>query len=291
MSAHRSRAALIALGALLVACARHSTPAAGAAPRVTIGRAFTARLPEIRTAVGDVEPGASPVITAPEGGRLAGVAVGSGSVVGAGQILARLRPSGSANAPQPSLLIRAPVNAEVTRALVQDGARVRPGQRLFALAGASIREARAPFSATLHPPLTIGERAFLHSPLAPHSPVAGTIARLTPAKRARHAVYAWITLPPRPGFTVGSPLRVDVMAGMAQRLLVPPGAVFLRRVGTVVFVVRGRHVYEQRVRAARVVAQGVVIRSGLRPGTEVVTRARKRLVNGMRVRIAPRLAS
>ena len=291
MSAHRSRAALIALGALLAACARHSAPASGTVPQVTVGRAFMTRLAEIRTAVGDVEPGASPVITAPEGGRLAGITVGPGSVVAAGEILARLRPSGPANTPQPSLLIRASVHAEVTRVLAQDGMRVHPGQRLFALAGASIRMARAPFAVGLHPPLMIGERALLHSPLAPRSPVTGTIARLTPAKRTRHALYAWITLPPRPGFTVGSPLRVDVAAGMALRLLVPPGAVFLRRAGTVVFVVRGRRVYEQRVHAARVVAQGVVIRSGLRAGTEVVTHAQTRLANGMRVHIAHRLAS
>ncbi len=288
MSAYRSRAALIALGALLAACARHSTPTSGAAPQVTVGRAFTTRLAVVRTAVGDVEPGASPVITAPVGGRLTGISVQSGSVVVAGEILARLRPSDPAGAPRPALVIRAPVNARVARVFAQDGRRLHPGQRLFGLAGASIRTARAPFPAVLHPPLRIGQRVLLHSPLAPRSPVTGTIARLTPAKR--NALYAWITLPPRPGFTVGSPLRVDVMAGSAQRLLVPPGAVFLRRVGTVVFVVRGRQVYEQRVRAARVVSQGVVVRSGLRPGTEVVTHAQARLTNGMRVRIARHLA-
>jgi hypothetical protein len=288
VSAYRSRAALIALGALLAACARHSTPTSGAAPQVTVGRAFTTRLAVVRTAVGDVEPGASPVITAPVGGRLTGISVQSGSVVVAGEILARLRPSDPAGAPRPALVIRAPVNARVARVFAQDGRRLHPGQRLFGLAGASIRTARAPFPAVLHPPLRIGQRVLLHSPLAPRSPVTGTIARLTPAKR--NALYAWITLPPRPGFTVGSPLRVDVMAGSAQRLLVPPGAVFLRRVGTVVFVVRGRHVYEQRVRAARVVSQGVVVRSGLRPGTEVVTHAQARLTNGMRVRIARHLA-
>ena len=288
MSAYRSRAALIALGALLAACARHSTPTSGAAPQVTVGRAFTTRLAVVRTAVGDVEPGASPVITAPVGGRLTGISVQSGSVVVAGEILARLRPSDPAGAPRPALVIRAPVNARVVRVFAQDGRRLHPGQRLFGLAGASIRTARAPFPAVLHPPLRIGQRVLLHSPLAPRSPVTGTIARLTPAKR--NALYAWITLPPRPGFTVGSPLRVDVMAGSAQRLLVPPGAVFLRRVGTVVFVVRGRQVYEQRVRAARVVSQGVVVRSGLRPGTEVVTHAQARLTNGMRVRIARHLA-
>ena len=288
MSAYRSRAALIALGALLAACARHPAPASLAAPQVTVGRAFTTRLAVVRTAIGDVEPGASPVITAPTGGRLTDISVQSGSAVVAGEILARLRPPDPAGAPRPPLVIRAPVNARVVRVLVQDGQRLHPGQRLFGLAGTSIRTARAPFPAVLHPPLRIGQRVLLHSPLAPRSPVTGTIARLTPAKR--NALYAWITLPPRPGFTVGSPLRVDVMAGSAQRLLVPPGAVFLRRVGTVVFVVRGRHVYEQRVRAARVVSQGVVVRSGLRPGTEVVTHAQARLTNGMRVRIARHLA-
>ena len=288
MPAYRSRVALIALGALLAACARHPAPASLAAPQVTVGRAFTTRLAVVRTAIGDVEPGTSPVITAPTGGRLADVSVQSGSVVVAGERLARLRPPDPAGAPRPSLVIRAPVNARVVRVFAQDGQRLHPGQRLFGLAGTSIRTARAPFPAVLHPPLRIGQRVLLHSPLAPRSPVTGTIARLTPAKR--NALYAWITLPPRPGFTVGSPLRVDVMAGSAQRLLVPPGAVFLRRVGTVVFVVRGRHVYEQRVRAARVVSQGVVVRSGLRPGTEVVTHAQARLTNGMRVRIARHLA-
>ena len=290
MSAYRSRAALIALGALLAACARHPAPASLAAPQVTVGRAFTTRLAVVRTAIGDVEPGASPVITAPTGGRLTDISVQSGSAVVAGEILARLRPPDPAGAPRPSLVIRAPVNARVVRVFAQDGQRLHPGQRLFGLAGTSIRTARAPFPAVLHPPLRIGQRVLLHSPLAPRSPVTGTIARLTPAKRTHHALYAWITLPPRPGFTVGSPLRVDVMAGRAQRLLVPPGAVFLRRVGTVVFVVRGRHVYARPIRAAHVVAQGVVIRSGLRPGTEVVTHAPVRLTNGMRVRIAHRPA-
>lgn len=290
MPAHRRRAALIALGALLAGCVRHAASASGAPPQVVVGRAFTMRLREVRTAVGDVEPGASPVITAPTGGRLEAVTVEAGSMVAAGQALARWQPTDPAGAPGRSLIIRAPVRARVVRLFAQDGERRHAGQRLFGLAGASIREARAPFPLGLRPPLVIGQAALLHSPLAPRSPVTGVIARLTPAKRTRHALYAWITLPPRPGFTVGSPLRVDVMAGLASRLLVPYGAVFLRRAGTVVFVVRSGRVYEQRVRAAHIAPQGVVLRSGLRPGTEVVTQAPVHLTSGMRVRVAQHAA-
>jgi multidrug efflux pump subunit AcrA (membrane-fusion protein) len=246
------------------------------------------RVLTIHSAIGDVEPGASPVITAPTNGRIADITVTSGSAVTAGQILAQLRPAGATAAPRQSLIIRAPVNATVTRVFAQDGQRLQNGQRLFGLAGAAIRQGRAPFPAALRPPLIVGQRVLLHSPLAPRSPLTGIIARLTPAKRTRHAIYAWITLPPRPGFTVGSPLRVDVRAGMMDRLLVPPGAVFLRRAGTVVFVVRRHHVHEQRVRATRVLPQGVVIRSGLRPGVSVVTYAHTPLTRGMRVRIVAR---
>ncbi|WP_298134812.1 hypothetical protein [Acidiferrobacter sp.] len=281
MSAFRRRAALILFGALLAGCAHHSAPASGTPAKVTVGRAFMAPVADIHSAIGEVEPGASPVVMAPINGRVAGITISSGALITAGEVLAQMEPAGAG----PPRVIRAPVNAVVTQVFAHDGADRQAGQRLFGLGGASIREARAPFPVRLRSILAIGQAVLLHSPLSPRSPLTGIIDRLTPSKRTRHGVYAWITLPARAGFTVGSPLRVDVMTGTVNRLLVPRGAVFLRRAGTVVFIVRGRHVQEQPVRTARVHKRGVVIRSGLWPGALVVTRARTHLTDGMRVRI------
>lgn len=287
MSVFRSRAAPIALGALLIACSRHPTPEAGPPMIVDVGVPSLTKVAQVASAVGDIQPGASPVVIAPADGRVTTVAAMSGSAIAAGQILARLRPAGPSATPRRSLAIRAAAPATVTRVFIHNGQRVRRGQRLFGLAGPQIRQARIPFPAALRPALRIGKPVVLHSPLAPRSPLPGTIARLTSPKMP-DAVYAWITLPPRRGFTVGSPLRADVATGTRTGLVIPRSAAPLRRIGTVVFVVHGDRVHERRIQVAQVLPEGVVVRSGLRPGTRIVIRPPARLANGMRVRITAR---
>ncbi len=284
MSSFRRRAALAVLSALLAACSRHDAHGAGTPVAVDVGHPVATEVAQTRSAVGDVERGASPVITAPRAGVLTRVAVQTGSVVTRGQIVGRLRLAGPPGRARPRIAIRAPVTATVTRVFVSAGQRVQPWQRLFALSGASIRKARAPFPASLRPALRVGERVFVHSPLAPRTPLKATIARLTNPKKG-HAVYAWIDLPPRRGFAVGSPLRVDVVTATRARLVIPREAISLRGPGAVVFVVHKGRVQERRIAMGQSVPQGMVVRSGLRVTTEIVIHAPTRLVDGMRVRV------
>ncbi|MHB1513404.1 MAG: efflux RND transporter periplasmic adaptor subunit [Acidiferrobacter sp.] len=284
MFSFRRRAALAVLGAFLAACSRHDTPATGAPVVVDVGYPVATQVAKMRSAVGDIEPGASPVVIAPRAAVVREIAVRTGSAVARGQIVATLRPTGTRQNPPKPLAIRVPVAATVTRVFVSVGERVRGGQRLFALGGASIRTARAPFPASLQTILHEGQRVFVHSPLAPRTPLKATIIRLTHPKKG-NAIYAWIDLPPRRGFPVGSPLRVDVVTATHTRLVIPRSAVSLRSPGAVVFVVRKGKVLERRITTAQTLPQGVVVRAGLRAQSEIVTHAQTRLTSGMRVHV------
>lgn len=284
MSSFRRRAALAVLGALLAACSRHGTHGGGAPVAVDVGYPVATQVAEMRSAVGDIEPGASPVIIAPRAAVVRRVSAQAGSAIVQGQVVVTLRPAGRSRGRARPFTVRAPVTATVTRAFVSPGERVRPGQRLFALAGTSIRKARAPFPASLRATLHVGEQVFVHSPLAPRTPLKATIARLTSPKK-RGAIYAWIDLPPRRGFAVGTPLRVDVVTATRTRLVIPRSAVSLRGPGAVVFLVRKGRVQERRITMGQTLRQGVVVRSGLDARTEIVIQARGRLVRGMQVQV------
>lgn len=285
MSSFRRRAALAMLGALLAACSRHGSHGGGAPVAVDVGYPVATQVAEMRSAVGDIEPGASPVIIAPRAAVVRRVSAQTGSTIVRGQVVVTLRPSGPGRGRAKPFAVRAPVSATVTRVFVSAGEHVRRGQRLLALAGASIREARAAFPSSLRATLHVGGRVFLHSPFAPRTPLEATVTRLTSSKKG-DALYAWIGLPPRRGFAVGTPLRVDVVTATRTRLVIPRSAVSLRGPGAVVFLVRKGRVQEHRITMGQTLRQGVVVRSGLDARTEIVIHAQARLARGMQVQVA-----
>ncbi len=280
----RRRAALAALAALLAACSRHDTLTTGAPVGVDVGYPVATPVAKMTSAVGDIEPGANPVVTASRAAVVRDIGVRTGSVTARGQVMATLRPTGTRQRHPEPLVIRAPAAATVTRVFVSVGERVRAGQRLLALRGAAIRMARAPFPARLRAVLQAGRRVFVHSPLAPRTPLKATIVRLTHPKKGDD-LYAWIALPPRRGFAVGSPIRVDVVTATGTRLVIPRSAVSLRRPGAVVFVVHKDRVQERRITMGRTLPQGVVVRAGLRAHSQIVIRTQARMISGMRVHV------
>lgn len=276
------RVAFIALAAGLSACSHDSSGAPGRQVTVRTALAVIRPVPRLVTAVGDVEPGFSPVITAPIAGRLTRLRVAVDHSVAAGAPLAYVRPQGVGGRLAP---IDAPAPGVITQILVPAGTEVHQGQALFGWTGAAVRHARVPFPATLAPDLHRGQAVLLHSPLAPRSPVTGTIARLIPRPQ-HHAIYAVIALPPRHGWVVGSPVRADVVIGDRPALVLPKSSIALRREGDVVFVLQHRIVRMQEVTVGARLRRVAIISSGLAPGVTVVTDPSPSLINGTRVRIS-----
>ncbi len=283
MNAYRLGAAL-ALTPILTGCSAHPAHTSVTAP-VTVSHARLRPVPTIVSAIGRITRGASPVITATHDGRVTAVLVHPGESVRAGETLARLQRAGNASARG---AITAPVSARVTRILIRAGMRIRRGQRLFGLQGPAIREARAPFLVRPASALTVGQRVWLHSPLAPRAPVRGTIVTINQTRHKafdteRHALNVVIALPPLQGFAPRSPVRVDAVLGVQRALTVPAKAVVLRARGTVVFVLHHGRARMQTVHVRARTRRWAVLASGLRPGTPVVGDPDPTLATGRRV--------
>lgn len=284
MAVDIKRVAFIALAAGLSACSHDSSGTPRRQVTVHTALAVIRPVPRLVTAVGDVGPGFSPVIGAPMAGRLTRLRVTVDQSVAAGAPLAYVRPQGPGAQLAP---IVAPAPGVITQILVPAGTKVHQGQALFGWTGATVRQARVPFPATLGPDLHAGQAVLLHSPLAPRSPVTGTIARLIPHPK-HHAIFAVIALPPRHGWVVGSPVRADVVIADRPALVLPKTSIALRRAGDVVFVLHHRIVRMQAVTVAARLRRVVVISSGLAPGVTVVTDPSQSLINGTRVKISGR---
>ena len=282
MAVYIKRVAFIALAMGLNACSRDSSGTPQRPATVHTAVAVVRSVPRIVSAIGNVGPGLSPVVTATIAGRLTRLQIAVGQSVVGGATVAYVRPRGQG---ERSVPIDAPAPGVITQILVPSGTEVHQGQALFGWTGPSVRQARVPFPAAFGPDLHRGQMVFLHSPLAPRSPVAGTIARLIPSRR-HHAIYAVIALPPRHGWITGSPVRADVVVGRRPALVLPKSSIALRRVGTVVFVLHHRTVREQAVKVAATLRRVAVISSGLKPGTAVVAEPDRLLANGARVRIS-----
>jgi len=282
---HLKRVALIALGATLGACSHHPSETQGLRVRVQTSKATIRSVPEVESAIGNVGQGFAPVIGTRRGGLVTQILVAPGQLVQSQQRLARLRPMARAGKTGRLVDIRAPSAGIITRILVQTGAKVRAGARLFGFAGPSVRKARLPFPLSLAPHLHIGQSILLHSPLAPRAPVLGVIAHLDSHPKD-NVIYALIDLPPRRGWAPGSPVRADVVVARRPALLVPQTSIALRVAGTVVFVLHHSRVEMRRVKIGARFSQDVIITQGLTPGTIVVTDANQLLTNGMRVTVA-----
>lgn len=284
MLAYSKLGTLVTLSVALAAGISYSTPATAHRLRVQVQAAIFDTVPWMQSAIGNIEPGTSPVIKASSAGQLTQILTPLGSRVRPRQALAYLQPLKAAPTGTPILTVRTPVQGRICRVLAPVGETVRVGQPLFGIEGKEVREARAPFRLRLASRLHVGETVLLHSPLAPRSPLTGTVARLA-VHRKRHVIYALITLPARRGWVSGSPVRVDVITKSYRGLVIPKDAVHLRRVGTVVFVLHGGTVRMQRVEIEEYLAHRAVIRSGLSANTLVVTEAQGRLTNGARVKV------
>lgn len=265
----------------LSACSHKSSGASGRQVVVHTAVAIVRPVPRIVSAVGDVGRGLSPVISAPIAGRLTDLRVTAGESVAGGSALASLQPGGLGTPPE---TVYAPAPGTITQILVPAGMRVPQGKALFGWTGASARQARVPFAAALGPQLYQGQPVLLHSPLAPRSPVTGTIARLVPDTK-HHALYAVITLPPRHGWVVGSPVRADVVVGTRPALVVPKSSIALRSIGSVVYVLHDQTVRQQRVTIKARLRRLAIISSGLAPGATVVTDPGPTLANGSHVTV------
>ncbi len=287
MRVTRSPASLIVLGAALCACSRSSASPRGPVVPVHVRSAVTASVPQWVTSVGNIGPGASPAVEAPAAGRILSVAVGPGTAVAPHTILVRGIGARTGSGPRSHWRVRAPAAAVVRSIAVHVGQTVGRGQGLMTLAGPGIRAARAPFPITKAALLAVGMPVLIHSPLAPRAPLVGRITALHPHP-AHGAVYALIALPGRPGFTPGSPVRIDVQIGNRRAIVVPRRAVLLKRAGAVVFTVAGHTVREQRVRRVVLWGRKAVIGAGLAAGALVVTRGQSGLTGGDRVRIVGR---
>jgi len=275
----RKRVALMILCATLGACSRHVQGPQDARVSVQTSQAVIRTIPEVESAIGSVGQGLAPIISAPIGGQLTRILVVPGQSVRSQQRLARLRPTPRRHKAQPAEDIRAPGSGVITQILAQVGAPVRAGTGLFGFAGPHVRQARLPFPLSVASQLHIGESVLLHSPLAPRSPIAGVIVRLD-RRPSDNVVYVIADLPPRQGWTPGSPVRADVVVGSRPALLVPRTSVAFRLAGTVVFVVDHRQVRMQRVKIGPRFLQDVVITQGLAAGTVVVTDAGPLLADG-----------
>lgn len=282
MAGHIKRVAFIALAAGLSACSRDSSGTPRRQVTVHTAVAVIRPVPQIASGVGDVGPGLSPVISAPISGRVTRLQVGLNQSISGGTALAYVRPHGSGARAE---AVYAPAPGVITQVLVATGASVHQGQALFGWIGTSTRQARVPFSATLGPDLHPGQPILLHSPLAPRSPVTGTIVRLIPRPK-EHAIYAVIALPPRHGWVVESPVRADVVLGNRPELVLPNTSIVLRSIGSVVYVLHHRTVRWQRVTVGARLRRVTIISSGLAAGTTVVTDPGPSLANGSRVTVS-----
>lgn len=285
MPAYPTRRTLVIWSVALAACLNPSQPAAARRLRVDVQKAVFATVPRIVAAIGNIEPGASPVIRAAGGGQVTQILTQLGSHITPGEALASLQPTETTGPAAPAVIVRAPVAAQIFRMLISVGATVQAGQPLFGIKGKKVREARAPFPLRLASRLHRGQTVLLHSPLAPRSPLTGTVARLAVHPK-RQVIYAFINLPARRGWTVGSPVRVDLVTRTYRALVIPKDAVHLRRIGTVVFVLHNGSIRMRRVEIRAYLTHRAVIRSGLAANARVITWAPGRLVSGLQVRVS-----
>lgn len=183
--------------------------------------------------------------------------------------------------------IRAPFAGTIVQRMADPGQLAIPGQPLLMLMGSGAREVRVEVDDQAYARLDEGDTLEVNYRDAEGNPATFTaevlrlVAAADPITRT-HTVK--LSVPPALSLTPGSFVTVSVVLDRKAAIRVPAGAIHDRGGMQGVFVVDAED--RARFRLVRVGQQRgdqVVVLAGLRDGDRVITDARGRLANGMRV--------
>lgn len=188
------------------------------------------------------------------------------------------------------LVIRAPSDGLVLARTVETGQVVSPSAVLFRIAEGSVLELRAQVAEQDMAALRAGMSATI-TPVGSTQTYQGRIWLLDPViDNASRQGIARIAVPYSPGLRVGAFARSQIIAGEANRPLLPQSAVQADEKGSFVMVVGADNKVERRaITIGTVNDQGVAIASGLNGTEKVVVSAAAFLRPGEK--IAPVAAS
>ena len=165
----------------------------------------------------------------------------------------------------------APFDGNVEVQIVSVGDYVKVGDPVFRLISNARLRANLPFPESAGPRLRIGQPVRLVSPMAPDSPVEGTIEDIRPTLlEGSRAIEAIARIDNSGALRGGGSVNATVITGTREgALMVPEQSVVLRPVGKVVYVVEGSKVRQQIVRTGGKEGGLVEIIDGLKGGESV----------------------
>jgi membrane fusion protein (multidrug efflux system) len=187
--------------------------------------------------------------------------------------------------------VRAPYAGEITQRFVSPGDYVRTGQPLFVLMATQRLRLKLQVPETHYARLQPGQTVEVRLDALPGRTVTGRVYRVNPAvDPATRTVPVEVLIENadgqvRPGMFAHARLHLGMEAPMVtlpvSALQAVPGGV------QKVYIVEGDRVRERAVEVAFYVGDWVVLRSGVRPGEQVVAPVPATIWDGMTVRVVP----
>lgn len=185
--------------------------------------------------------------------------------------------------------VRAPYAGEVIQRFVSPGDYVRTGQPLFVLVDARRLRLKLPIPEMDYARVQPGQAVEVRLDALPGRTVTGRVYRVTPAVDPTSRTVLVEVLIENPGGQVrpGMFAHARLNLGMEAPMVTLPASALQAVPGGVqkVYVVEGDTVRERRVEVAFHVGDRVVLRSGVRPGEQVVAPIPPTIWDGMVVRV------
>lgn len=185
--------------------------------------------------------------------------------------------------------VRAPFAGTVVSKSVSAGQLASPGQPLLALEGATHLQVVTQLSGQAFDHLKLGQRVMvkIHALGTGSQTLAGAVERLVSATDpVTHTHSVKIALPANSPVHSGAYVRVRVVVGHHQGIMIPLSAVHRRGGITGVFVAdESAIVHFRMVRLGQQIGDQVAVLAGLASGEQIVVSARGTLDNGVHLKV------
>ena len=185
--------------------------------------------------------------------------------------------------------IRAPFDAYVQKRLVSLGGFVKTQTAVMALVKVDPLKLMAEVPEKMAAWVKVGQALTLTVEAQPGTPVAGEIARLSPAVNPQTRAFPLEGRVPNPGGTLkpGSFARVHIVTDLVERVLTVPANALQYRYGVNrVFVVQGDRLKATEIKVGDRVGERIEIVAGVDAGVSIAAKDVERLADGQRVTVS-----
>jgi membrane fusion protein (multidrug efflux system) len=187
-------------------------------------------------------------------------------------------------------VIRAPFDAYVQRRLVAPGEFVKTQTAVMSLVKIDPLKLRAEVPERMAPWVKVGQAMTVSVESVPDTPVAGQIARVSPAINPQTRSFPLEGRVPNPQGSLkpGGFARVHIVTDLVERVLTVPAAALQYRYGVNrVFVVKGDRLHATEIKIGDRVGDRVEVVSGVAAGEPIAAADVEKLSDGTRVTTHP----